>query len=94
MRGRISDKVKHHFEEILNSPSGFAKFKRIMAAVKKEETYLQYFREAMDRKFGKAPQFLEMELNDVSDRPTVDELNVALRSLNGHSKRTGLPKEV
>lgn len=88
--GRLPNSIKHKFEEIIHSPSGLAKFKRIMAATKKDDTYLAYFKEAMDRSHGKAAQFLEMDLNDVTGRPTTEELNAALRSLEDHKNGNGV----
>ena len=95
MAGRIPDAVKHRFQEILESPSGFAKFKRVMAATKKEEAYLQYFKECMDRKYGKAPQFLDMDVNDVTDRPTSETLLNTITALRAEldSLRTGTSVE-
>ena len=55
------------FAEILEGPSGYAKFLKIMARTTKEETYLAYFKEAMDRAFGRAKQTLEHS-GDVGSR--------------------------
>lgn len=72
---RPTNKIKHDFEEILKSPTGVAKFKRIMAATRKEETYLAYFKECFDRAFGKAAQFVDLDVNDNNpDRPTTEAL--------------------
>lgn len=93
MANKITNSVRHAFEEMLKSPSGYAKFKRIMAATKRPESYLAYFKEAMDRCYGRATQTVEMDVNDVTDRPTKLELDAALRSINSHSEGKELEKK-
>lgn len=87
--GRPTNAVKHKFQEILDGPSGIAKFKRIMAATTKDETYLAYFKECIDRAHGKPLQVNE-NFNHEDDRPTTAELDAAIGSVNGHSKGTGV----
>lgn len=95
--GRVSDAVKHRFEEILESPSGYQKFKRIMAATKKEDTYLSYFKECMDRKFGKSQQFVDLTNSDDPDRPSTEALIQTISILRAElelaRKGTGLAQE-
>lgn len=88
--GRPTDAMRHKFKEILESDSGVAKFKRIMAALEDPDTYLAYFKEAADRGFGRSIQSVEMDVNDSSQRPTREQLDAALRSLNGHSEGNGM----
>ena len=66
--GRLSNAVKHRFEMMLESPGGYKKFSRIMCQLTKEDIYLGYFKEAMDRAHGKAMQ---------SVKPVDDEGNYA-----------------
>lgn len=88
--GRPTNSLKHKFDEILESESGIPKFKRMMAATTKAETYIHYFRECLDRSsVGKAIQVNE-NFNHDDDRPTTTELDAALRSLNGHSTGNGV----
>lgn len=91
-RGRLPDAVKHRFEEILFSPSGFAKFKRMMAATTKEDAFLKYFQECMDRKYGKAADIMDIDINDTTARPTTEQLNEALRCLKNNSDGDGMAK--
>lgn len=70
--GRIPDSVKHKFEMILESPSGIEKFKRIMARTEKEDSFLKYFQEAMDRRYGKPTEHQEVE--NVNQGLTKDQL--------------------
>lgn len=88
--GRPKDALKHRFERILEETNAYEKFKQILSKTRKEEVFLRAFDVCHDRAFGKAPQFVDMELNDVTNRPTNDELDAALRSLNGHSEGTGM----
>jgi hypothetical protein len=87
--GRVPDSVRHRFREMLESPSGYAKFKRIMAATKKEDIYLRYFMEAMDRVFGKSEQFGSIELSGIS--PVSNEVleRIAGNSTNGSEMASG-----
>lgn len=71
--GRPPDVLRHRFKELLESPSGFPKFKRIMARLEKEDVYLRYFQESLDRAIGKAEQAIELTIDD-SSRPTTDSL--------------------
>lgn len=90
--GRPTDAVKHRFARILEESNAYEKFKQILIKTKKEDVFIKAFDLCHDRAFGKAPQSIEMELNDVTDRPSTEELDIALRSLNGDSKGTGLEK--
>lgn len=89
MAGRIPNRVHQVFEEILNSPTGYLKFKRIMAATKDPKHYLAYFQECMDRKFGKSPQFLELDVNE-SPRPTREQLEAVLKRLGSNQGGAGM----
>lgn len=91
--GRPTNALKHKFERILEESHAYEKFKRILANAKKDETFLHAFELCHDRAFGKAPQFVDMDVNDVSQRPTNEELDAALRSLNGHSEGNGVAEE-
>lgn len=90
--GRPSDALKHRFARILEESNSYQRFKNLLIKTKSDETFLRAFAECHDRAFGKAPQFTEMELTDVTDRPTKDELDVAVRSLNGHQEGNGVEK--
>lgn len=58
MAGRPKDSARHKFDMILQSPTGVAKFKRIMSALEDPEIYLEYFKEAANRAWGKSAQAL------------------------------------
>ena len=90
--GRPTDELKHRFARILEEANAYEKFKQILIKTKKEDVFLKAFDVCHDRAFGKAPQFVDMDLNDVTSRPTVEQLNEALRSLNGYSERNGVDK--
>lgn len=88
--GRPKDELKHKFKRILEESNAYEKFKQILIKAKKEDVFLKAFDMCHDRAFGKAQQFVDMDVNDVTGRPTKEELNDALRSLNGHSTGNGV----
>jgi hypothetical protein len=89
--GRPTNRVKHLFDEILDSPSGIQKFKKIMAATTKEETYLSYFKECVDRSsVGKSVQVNENFNHDETERPSKEQLDAALRSIDAHKNGNGV----
>lgn len=85
--GRPKDALKHRFERILEEANAYEKFKQLLIKGK-EETFLKAFELCHDRAYGKAPQFLDVDLNDVSNRPTAEELNAAIRSVSGDTEGT------
>lgn len=82
---RIPDSIKHKFQRIIEESKGDARFKKILA-MGKDDNFKWAYEFAYERAYGKAPQALDLELNDVTGRPTTEELTAALASLNGHSK--------
>ncbi len=82
--------VKHRFQRILEETNADSRFKKILVQTKDEDRWLKAYEWCYDRAYGKPPQSVEMELNDVTERPSADELDAALRSLNGHSKGNGM----
>lgn len=92
--GRPTDVLKHRFQAILEESGADRKFREILRNTKKEDVFLKAYDVAYDRAWGKPLQSVDMDLNDVTNRPTAEQLNVALGSLNGHSEGTGLDKAV
>jgi hypothetical protein len=89
--GRPSDATRHKFQEILKQANAYERFRGILCAKRtKDETFLKAFELAHERAFGKSPQYLEMDVNDVTNRPTAEQLSIALRSLNGDSEGAGV----
>ena len=88
--GRPTDAMRHRFQRILEQSKADEKFRSILSKVENKDTFLKAYDMALDRAYGKAPQFTEIEMNDVTARPTAEELNEALRSLNGDSKGNGV----
>ena len=91
--GRIPDSIKHRFARILEESNSYEKFKQILIKTKKEDVFIKAFELCHDRAFGKAQQFVDMELNDVTNRPSKEALDEAIRSLNGHSAGNGVAEE-
>ena len=87
---RVPDYVKHKFERIIKDSNADKKFMHILKNTRKEEVFLKAYEMCNERAFGKAPQFTELELNDVTERPNREELDAALRSLNGHPEGNGV----
>ena len=90
--GRPTDALKHRFKQILESSNAYRRYTQILAKTGKDDVFLKAFEMAHDRAYGKAQQFLDMELNDVSGRPTKEELDEALRSASDHPSGNGLEK--
>lgn len=88
--GRPTDALKHKFQRILEEAKSYEKFKHILKNNNKPDVFLKAFEMAHDRAYGKALQAIDMEMNDVTARPTAEDLNAALRSLNGDSKGNGV----
>lgn len=87
--GRPTDALKHRFKRILEEANAYEKFKSIMVNSKNPETFIRTFEIAHDRAYGKAPQFVEMDVANVTPRPSIDELleakALAEKSLGYHS---------
>lgn len=90
--GRPTDAIKHRFQRILEESNAYEKFKNILIQTKKQDVFLKAFDMCHDRAFGKSPQFVDMELNDVTNRPSQDELNAALESVRDHQNGNGVEK--
>lgn len=91
--GRPTDAVKHRFQRILEDSGSYEKFKYILRNTKKEDVFIKAFDLCHDRAFGKATQFIDMDLNDVSNRPTNEELQSAIELLRNLGKGDGLEKK-
>lgn len=89
-KGRPFDSVKHRYRRILEESGAYERFHKILKQTPKEENFLKAFELAEDRASGRPLQSIDMEMNDVTNRPTAETLNEALRSLNGDSEGTGL----
>ena len=79
-RGSMPDVVVHRFRSILESPSGFKKFKKMIAAVRDPDSYLRYFQEIVDRGYGKTITELRTVGDDGKHSPS--QINVILSSLD------------
>jgi len=88
--GRPTDALKHRFQKILESSNAYERLQQIMAQTEKEEVFLKALEICHDRAYGKAPQFMEMDLNDVTARPTIDDLNAALASVESNQNGNGV----
>jgi hypothetical protein len=88
---RIPDNVKHRFREALETSKGHARFKKMLAQGT-DENFKWAYELAHEYGYGKAPQYSEIELNDVTNRPDAETLNAAIRSLENHSNGNGLEK--
>lgn len=91
--GRPTDTLKHRFQRILEESNSYEKFKQILIKTKKDEVFLKAFEFCHDRAYGKAQQFMDMEVNDVSSRPSQQELDDALRSIVDNSEGNSVAKE-
>jgi len=90
--GRPTDAIKHKFARILEESHAYERFKKILAQTKKDDVFLKAFDLCHDRAFGKPLQSVDMDVNDVSDRPTREELDAALRSVEAHPNGNGVEK--
>jgi hypothetical protein len=81
--GRPTDALKHKFQRILEEANAYERFKQLMLKGK-DETFIKAFELSHDRAYGKAPQFVDMEVNDVTQRPTAEDLNAAYESVRNH----------
>jgi hypothetical protein len=88
--GRRPDKVRLRFEKILSESGADVRFREILRNTKDEATFLKAYDMAHDRAFGKAAQYVEMDLNDITGRPTREELEEAIRSLRDNPEGTGV----
>lgn len=79
--GRPTDAVKHRFQRILEEANAYEKFKQILLKTKKEDVFIKAFDLCHDRAFGKAQQFVDLDVNDGSDRPTTDSLIETITAL-------------
>lgn len=91
--GRPTDASRHLFQKILQESKAHDKFRGILLKTQNEKIFLEAYQVALDRGFGKALQSVEMDLNDVTNRPTADQLNDALRSFGDHTQGNGMAKE-
>ena len=90
--GRPLDSVRHRYRRILEESGAYQRFQQILKKTKNEQNFIKAFELAEDRASGKALQSMDVEMNDVSNRPTADALNAALRSVNGNSAGVELDK--
>ena len=92
--GRRPDALRMRFQKILEESGADVKFREILRNTQKEDVFLKAYDVAYDRAWGKPLQSVEMDLNDVTNRPTAEELNAAIRGLNGHSEGTSVDKPI
>lgn len=86
---RIPDAIKAKFQRMIEESKGDTRFKKILATGS-DENFKWAYEFAYERAYGKAPQFTEIDINDVTDRPTKEQLDAALRSLGNHSEGNGV----
>ena len=77
---RIPDSIKHKFQRIIEESKGDARFKQFLVNGN-DENYKWAYAFAYERAYGKAPQNIDMEFNDVTNRPTREELEQAQRTI-------------
>lgn len=61
-----------------------------MLANGSDENFKWAYELAYERAYGKAQQHVEMELNDLTNRPTAEQLDAALRSLRDNPEGAAL----
>ena len=87
----IPDSIRHKFKRIIEDSKGDERFKK-MLAMGSDENFRWAYQLAYERAYGKAPQHIDMELNDVTGRPSREELEAAIRSIKDNPEGTGLDK--
>lgn len=87
----IPDSVRHKFRRILEDSKGDERFKK-MLATGTDENFRWAYQLAYERAYGKPLQNVDMEVNDVTNRPSAEQLDAALRSLGDHPSGNGVEK--
>lgn len=88
---RIPDAMKSKFQRMIEESKGDARFKKILATGS-DENFKWAYEFAYERAYGKAPQSVDMNVNDTTPRPTAEELDLALRSLRDSQNGNGVEK--
>jgi len=90
--GRPPDAVKARYQRILEESGAYERFHKILKQTEKDENFLKAFEMAEDRASGRAQQSIDMRMEDVTERPTAEQLDAALRSVADNSNGNGMVK--
>lgn len=89
---RIPDSIKMKFRNMLEESKGHERFKK-MLATGNDDNFKWAYEISLEYGHGKAPQSLDVEVNDVTGRPSQEQLDAALRSTEYYSGRNGMAKK-